>query len=208
MKKFLALMMALVLLLSCTTALAQETQAYTHPNQGYSFQAPANWLVVDSTNIQTYIDAFRNGEMAFKGTDATTLEGQLAQILSTDCVVVIDEYANNVVINGTDMGMEVTTDLFLTVFVPLLKSQLTEQIPSIQFVTDGEVVKYGENEFILLKAQYDMQGVAINVEQLYYIQGTVMYVANLTVIPLYEDAILDAFYAGVETMMASYAVAQ
>lgn len=208
MKKFLALMMALVLLLSCTTALAQDVQTYTHPNQGYSFQAPAGWLVVDSTNIQTYIDAFRNGEMTFTGTDAATLEGQQAQILSTDCVIVIDEYANNVVINGTDMGMEVTTDLFLTVFVPLLKAQLTEQIPSIQFVTDGEVVKYGENEFILLKANYNMQGVAINVEQLYYIQGTMMYVANLTVIPLYEDAILDAFYAGVETMMASYAVAQ
>mgnify|MGYP003306620546 CR=1 FL=1 len=128
MKKMFALIMALVMCLLCASAMAQETQTYTHPVQGYSIQVPADWLCVDKTNVQQYIDAYEKGEMSFTGTNAMTLEELKPQLETADCAVLINPYANNVVIVKENMVNLLRVVVILNVNIFIKKKKLGRTI--------------------------------------------------------------------------------
>lgn len=208
MKKMFALIMALVMCLLCASAMAQETQTYTHPVQGYSIQVPADWLCVDKTNVQQYIDAYEKGEMSFTGTNAMTLEELKPQLETADCAVLINPYANNVVIVKENMGMAFTEDLFVSMVIPMLKSQLANQMPTIEFTAEGEKVAFGEKEFILLAAEYSLNGVSASVDMLFYLDDTDLYTINLTTTSVFGRDAVNDFYADVQAACATFTIAQ
>lgn len=210
MKKCTALLLALLLSLLCTGAFAEaapvEDALYTHPTQGYSLLVPEGWLMVDETNIDTLITAYEQGEMTFTGTNAQTLQQLKQQILQTGCAVLINQHANNVVIVKEDMGVEMTNEQFVTLMVPMLKTQLQQQMPTIEFTNEGELLHMGENTFIILSGSYSMNGITAAVDMLFLLQGTSLYTVNLTATSLFGQEVVNAFYEEVFNMLPSFTV--
>lgn len=206
MKKAMVLLMALVLCMLCASAMAQETQTYTHPTQGYAITVPTNWLCVDKSNVQEYITAYEQGEIDFSGTNAQTLAALQVQLNTSDCAVLINPYANNIVIVKENMGITLTNEQFTSMMIPVLKQQLTAQMPSIQFTAEGETVAFGDKEFILLAAEYSMGGVTASVDMLFYLDGTNLYTLNLTTTAIFGQDVVNAFYADVQEACATFTI--
>lgn len=194
MKKTLILLMAMLLCVLCLPVQAEGIQTYVHPNQGYSIDVPAEWLCVDKTNVQDYIAASEAGELAFTGTNKDTLLTLVPQLESTDCTVMINPYANNIVVVKENMGAEFTTEQFVAMLIPMLKQQLENQMPTIQFTAEGDVLPLGDKEFILLSGVYSMNNLPISVDMLFYLHGKDLFTVNLTTTGLFGQEVTDAFY--------------
>lgn len=211
MKKCFALLLVLALCLMSLPGLAEDaaaTQTYTHPTQGYSISVPASWLCVDQTNVQDLIAAFQNGELSFSGTDAATLESQAPQLEATNCAIMISEHANNMVLVQENMGIELTKEQFVALMIPMLQQQLRAQFPTIQFNETAEVQTFGENEFIIMPASYQIYGLDVSVDMLFYLDGSTLYTISMTVMPLFGQDVKDAFYANVLEACATFAIAK
>jgi len=208
MKKLTALMMALLLCVACVSAMAEGTQLYTHPTQGYSISVPAEWLCLDKTNLDSLIAAYENGEMTFTGTNAETLKQLKPQVESTDCAVLINPYANNVVLVKENMGMELTNDQFVSMLIPMFRTQLVKQMPTLEFTSEGEVIAAGENEFIVLSGTYQINGITASVDMLFCLDGSDLYTLSLTTTSLFGEEVLNTFYEEVFAACATFAIAK
>lgn len=208
MKKLTALMMALLLCAACVSAMAEGTQLYTHPTQGYSISVPAEWLCLDKTNMDSLIAAYENGEMTFTGTNAETLKQLKPQVESTDCAVLINPYANNVVLVKENMGMELTNDQFVSMLIPMFRTQLVNQMPTLEFTSEGEVIAAGENEFIVLSGTYQINGITASVDMLFCLDGSDLYTLSLTTTSLFGEEALNTFYEEVFAACATFAIAK
>ena len=209
MKKIIALILALMLSLAIPCAMAEalpaEEARYTHPTQGYSFVVPEGWLMLDATNIDAYIAAYEKGEMTFTGTNAQTLQNLKPQVQGTDCGVLINPYANNAVFVKEDMGIEMTNEQFATIMVPMMKTQLLQQNPTIEFTDEVELLPFGENTFILLSGSYNLNGISASIDMLFLLQGTSLYTVNLTTTSLFGDDLVNAFYTDVFALLGTFA---
>ena len=208
MKKLTALLMALLLCVACVSAMAEGTQLYTHPTQGYSISVPAEWLCLDKTNMDSLIAAYENGEMTFTGTNAETLKQLKPQVESTDCAVLINPYANNVVLVKENMGMELTNDQFVSMLIPMFRTQLVKQMPTLEFTSEGEVIAAGENEFIVLSGTYQINGITASVDMLFCLDGSDLYTLSLTTTSLFGEEALNTFYEEVFAACATFAIAK
>lgn len=177
MKKLIALVIALMMF--ALPALA-DTLTYTHPNRGYTLEYPAAWLAVDSSNVDQYIDLYNSGKMAFTGTNAETLTQLKAQIAAQDMAVLVDPYANNVVVVAADVGMEITTEMFQMIMVPMLVEQIKAEVPGIEITDEGTIQELGDRSVITVGGTYTMSGIEVEIMQIYYLKGTMMYAFNLT----------------------------
>ncbi len=208
MKKLTALMMALLLCAACVSAMAEGTQLYTHPTQGYSISVPAEWLCLDKTNMDSLIAAYENGEMTFTGTNAETLKQLKPQVEATDCAVLINPLANNVVLVKENMGMELTNDQFVSMLIPMFRTQLVNQMPTLEFTSEGEVIAAGENEFIVLSGTYQINGITASVDMLFCLDGSDLYTLSLTTTSLFGEEALNTFYEEVFAACATFAIAK
>ena len=208
MKKLTALMMALLLCVACVSAMAEGTQLYTHPTQGYSISVPAEWLCLDKTNMDSLIAAYENGEMTFTGTNAETLKQLKPQVESTDCAVLINPLANNVVLVKENMGMELTNEQFVSMLIPMFRTQLVKQMPTLEFTSEGEVIAAGENEFIVLSGTYQINGITASVDMLFCLDGSDLYTLSLTTTSLFGEEALNTFYEEVFAACATFAIAK
>ena len=208
MKKLTALMMALLLCVACVSAMAEGTQLYTHPTQGYSISVPAEWLCLDKNNVDSLIAAYENGEMTFTGTNAETLKQLKPQVESTDCAVLINPLANNVVLVKENMGMELTNDQFVSMLIPMFRTQLVKQMPTLEFTSEGEVIAAGENEFIVLSGTYQINGITASVDMLFCLDGSDLYTLSLTTTSLFGEEALNTFYEEVFAACATFAIAK
>lgn len=208
MKKLTALMMALLLCVACVSAMAEGTQLYTHPTQGYSISVPAEWLCLDKTNVDSLIAAYENGEMTFTGTNAETLKQLKPQVEATDCAVLINPLANNVVLVKENMGMELTNDQFVSMLIPMFRTQLVNQMPTLEFTSEGEVIAAGENEFIVLSGTYQINGITASVDMLFCLDGSDLYTLSLTTTSLFGEEALNTFYEEVFAACATFAIAK
>lgn len=212
MKKIIALLLALMLSLAVPGAMAEALPAqearYTHPTQGYSFIVPDGWLMVDETNIDAYIAAYEKGEMAFTGVNAQALQQMKAQIVQNNCGALTDPYGNNAIFVSDSIGTLQTNEQFILLFLPILKQQLQQQMPSIEFTSDGEILTFGENQFISLAATYQMSGLPLSLDQLYMLDGTRVHCISLTVSTVFGQAVADQFYAEISNVLASFTLAK
>lgn len=197
MKKAMSLLLALMLCVLCLPSLAEDTQVYTHPTWGFSITVPADWFCVDKTTIRDSLEASKKGELSSRTASPETLEALLPQIESTDCAVLADPYGNNIVIVREDVGIAITNEEFVELMIPALKSQLSAQIPTIQFAAEGEIVPIGDKNFINLSAEYDLGGVTAIVDMLFYLEGTYMYTLNLTATEMFGADAKNDFYQAV-----------
>jgi len=193
MKKLLALVFALMLF-----AVPVLAETYTHPTQGFSVECPEGWLAVDAANIDDYIAAYENGEMTFTGLNKDTLTQLKAQITAQDATILIDPLANNIVIAGADIGMPFTMDVFQAAMTPTLLQKIQSGVPGITFVDEGSIVEMNGRQYMTIVGTYEMNGVTVGVQQIYYLEGTCMYVFNVTVTSLggadyllYFDTLID-----------------
>lgn len=208
MKKMMVLLMALLLCVMSVSAVAEGAQLYTHPVYGYSISVPAEWLCLDKTNVDSLIAAYENGEMTFTGTNAETLKQLKPQVETTDCAVLINPYANNVVMVKERLGMELTKDQFVAMLIPMFRTQLVKQMPTLEFTTEGEVITAGENEFIVLSGNYQVNGITASVDMLFYLDGADLYTLSLTTTALFGEEVLNTFYEEVFAACATFAAAQ
>ena len=203
LKKITALLMVLVVLLS-TAALAEGTQVYTHPVHGYSITVPSDWLCVDSQNIQQLITDFENGTFSFMGTDIATLKNLALQMQQMDFAVLSNANSFNIVISFIDLGVAMNQDTFITTLVPILKADLAASFPSMEFSTVGEPLTLGDNHFVVIAGEYSMNGINMAMDQLYMLNGTRLYVLNLTTTPLWGEATANEFYADAVEACATF----
>jgi hypothetical protein len=208
MKKMMVLLMALLLCVMSVSAVAEGAQLYTHPVHGYSISVPAEWLCLDKTNVDSLIAAYENGEMTFTGTNAETLKQLKPQVETTDCAVLINPYANNVVMVKESLGMELTKDQFVSMLIPMFRTQLVKQMPTLEFTAEGEVITAGENEFIVLSGSYQINGITASVDMLFYLDGADLYTLSLTTTALFGEEVLNTFYEEVFAACATFAAAQ
>lgn len=144
--------------------------------------------------------------MTFTGTNAMTLELLKPQLETSDCAVLINPYANNVVIVKENMVMAFTQDLFVSMVIPMLKKQLSTQMPSIQFTAEGEILTLGDKDFILLAGEYSLNGIAAAVDMLFYLDGEDLYTINLTTTSVFGQDVVNDFYADVQEAFATFRI--
>lgn len=208
MKKWMILFMAVLLCGMSVSALAEDTQLYSHPTEGYSISVPAQWLCVDKSNLDALIAAYEKGEMTFTGTNANTLREIKAQVEGIDCAVLINPHANNIVITKEKVGVELTIEQFVALVVPMLRSQLQQQLPGLEFTSEGDMVTLGENKFAMLAGRYSIDDRDTTLEMLYYLDGADLYTLTLTPSFIADQDIVNAFYGEVVAACRTFTVAQ
>ena len=158
--------------------------------------------------MDSLIAAYENGEMTFTGTNAETLKQLKPQVEATDCAVLINPYANNVVLVKENMGMELTNDQFVSMLIPMFRTQLVKQMPTLEFTSEGEVIAAGENEFIVLSGTYQINGITASVDMLFCLDGSDLYTLSLTTTSLFGEEVLNTFYEEVFAACATFAIAK
>lgn len=184
--------------------MAETTQAYTHPNHGYSFEVPASWLCVDKTNVQDYINAMMTGEMTFSGMDSATLIQIKPQLELADMVFFICSANNNVTFRKVDFGMELTMDQFMANLLPQLNQAVLNTIPGAVLNDAGSLVTYGGRNFVSTVTYYEILGTSVVADALYYLEGTAMYELIITSRDTGNAAERTSFYEGAMQMVLSF----
>lgn len=199
MKKLLALVFALMLF-----AMPALAEIYTQPEVGYTVECPEGWLAVDNTTIDAYISAYETGAMTFTGTNADTLQQIKAQLTFPGSMIMIDPYANNVVITAADMGMEFTMEMFHAAMAPMMREQFVAQIPDITFVDEGSILEMNGRKYMTIVGTYEAFGTTVGVQQIYYLEGSTMYIFNVTVSAIAGEEYLLNFDLVIDQIVSSF----
>lgn len=208
MKKMTALVLALVLSILCVPALAEDAavQDYTNTELGFTVTLPGDWLVVDRENVDAYIAAYEKGEMTFTGTNAPTLQQLKPLFAAQNMAIAISPNAYNVTLSSADLGIALTNEQFIEMLIPVFKEQIASSMPGMQIVTDGEVLPLGDNEFIFLSGELDMNVMTAYADQMFLLKGTKMYLVNVTSTNVFGEEMQNAFYAQLMDIIASFTV--
>lgn len=174
-RKMTALLLALLLALSCVSALADSAYtAYTHPHRGYSFEYPSEYTVLDSETIGAITDALVNGEIDAFNFDFASVQ---SQIEAMDIVTIIDLASGDNFSFATlemDFGIPLTADLLVSFVLPATVEQFKAIMPGCEFTDEGSVQTYGGNDFARLALTYEIGGRPLTMEQFFiYIDGVI-----------------------------------
>ncbi len=203
MKKMLSLVLVFVLALSLSTCALGEIKmaAYQHPVLGYTLQAPAVWLQLDSQNIATLM----NDPSVAQSFPNANISAYVDQCIANEMTMFLDLYGNNFNIVGQNVGSAFTADQLVLLLMPSLKDQYQQIFPSVDFIVEGDTVKLGDNEYayIIYHASNGMNNV-IGAQYMICESG-ILYYLTLTV----DSAIETADYVEIDKMfnkvLASFA---
>lgn len=210
MKKLLAVLLALMMMLCCLPALAEEEApytAYTHPRLGYTVEYPTEFVVLDADTLPLMLQMV--GQMGLEGLDAATIQALEPQITSTDMVMFLDAYTGaNMNIAAADVGMAITNELFLAMVMPTMLAQYEASFSNVTFYDKGSIAAFGENNFVQLVLNYDMAGMNNNFAQFFYLDGTVMYTIGYTISSAVDADTLAAMDEVVVHLLSTFATAK
>lgn len=180
MRKFLCLLMAVMMLLSCT-ALAEtatetevETTLYTHPTLGYSMNLPTDWILLDSETVDTLVDTMKSGEA---GTlDDATLAQYTAQIDATNMMIALSpDQTSNVNVVAQDLGVTFSAGIVVEQLCPALVAQYQSLFADCAFDDPGSVVIYNDTDYARVSATYTTADLYMRMHQYIVIENNIMY---------------------------------
>ena len=152
-KKALSFLVAALLLVPL---FASAQSPYIHETDPwYSYTCPEGWAVLAGEDMSKLIEQGASkgniaGSLAaeFKGFDATAFKGPGG-----------DEY---ILILPLNLGVSSPADQMILFLRTILESQAISQIPGAKITNNGEVVRYGENDFVKFSATAAVSGQSID----------------------------------------------
>ena len=208
MKKTAAMLLALLLFALPVLGQAAKLKEYTHPTYGYSLQHPSDWLVVDAENIDGYIAAYENGTLRHGAADAETLSMLAPDIHEMDMTMLMDTFGNWIQMNYYSLGYTMTIHQFSILVLPQILREIKNYpyYAEAEFLTDGEIVTYGENTFALLAVELkDGQGLSISEDILFLLDGDCIFEIHLNAHALFSPIQKEQFYSQTRRLLASLA---
>lgn len=185
MRKFICLLTALMMLLTCT-ALAEtatetpvETELYTHPTFGYSLEVPSDWILLDNETIGTIVDTMKDGQA---GTlDDATLAQYAAQIDATNMMMALSpDLTTNINVVAQDLGATFSANVVADELCPSLVSQYQALFADCVFDDPGSVVIYNDTDYARVSATYSLAGAYLRMHQYIVIENNIMYCLTFT----------------------------
>lgn len=165
---------------------------YTHPVLGYTLEYPAGWVMMDSSNVNSY----RSGKsgLDLSGLDWDTVAPQIldenmtafADYLGVSSDFDLLDFSANLTVSVRNVGTELTADDYISM-MPDIREQYTESIPDIEFINEGSSYSAGGKEFCLLSYSYPTDDYLLYNYQFYISGGDMMYVIGLTL----ADNVID-----------------
>ena len=148
MKKVLSLILALMLAMSLFTCALGEIkmETYTHPVLGFTIQAPADWLQLDSQNIATLMNdpSIAN---SFPNVDISTY---VDQCVSNEMTMFLNLYGGNFNIVSEYIGGAYSASQLVSLLMPALRDQYAQIFGVVDFIVEGDTIKLGNNEYAYL----------------------------------------------------------
>ena len=98
-----------------------DVLTFTHPRFGFSFDYPADMVLMSQDNIDQLIDEMLSGELVVEGMDVSMLQQQADIIKQQDMTMLAGKGGLfNVNIGYSDVGMQLTDDQFIDFYCPIL----------------------------------------------------------------------------------------
>lgn len=194
MKKILSLVLVFTLALSLSTcALGEYKMAgYRHPVLGYSIQAPADWLQLDSQNIASVM----SDPSIAKAFPNVNISVYADQCIANEMTMFTDFYGSNFNIVCENVGSAFTADQLALLLLPSLRSQYEQIFPSVDFIISGDTVKAGDNEYAYLIYSASTATNSVIGAQYMICESGMLYYITLTV----DSAMAVADYIEIDEM--------
>lgn len=192
-KRLLALVSAVLLVLSLSLgALAEET-LYTQPDGLYTVTVPEGWLVVDAANVEAILEQ-AGKEESFNSAIRTALQQAagvpIAIFYAPDASV--DGVMANINIAAIDLGMAVSADMLLTM-APQLDAQFKATFADWEAADEAALVDLGVRQIMGMGGTYTLLDKTMSMQQAFFTVGTTMYTVTLTATPDTLDSYAEAF---------------
>jgi len=145
MKKILSLVLALVLSLSFASVAMGEYNmvTYRHPVLGYSLQAPADWLYLDSQNIAKVM----SDPSVAKQFPNIDISAYVDQCVANEMAMFLQPNGVNFNIVSEYVGAPYSAEQLVSLLLPNLRSQYQQIFGMVDFLVEGDVFKAGDNEY-------------------------------------------------------------
>lgn len=148
MKKILSLLLVLVLSMSfASVALGEYSMiTYKHPVLGYSIQAPADWLYLDSQNIATVMQ----DPSVAKNFPYVDVSAYAQQCIDNEMAIFIMPNSVNFNVVSEYVGAPYSAEQLNALLMPTLLSQYQQIFGTVDFIIEGDVFKAGDHEYAYL----------------------------------------------------------
>ncbi|MBQ1256402.1 MAG: hypothetical protein IIW08_09795 [Clostridia bacterium] len=145
MKKLLSVILVLVLALSFSSVALGEYNMFTyqHPVLGYTMQAPADWLYLDSQNIATLV----TDPSVSKNFPYVDISTYAQQCIDNEMAMFIMPSGVNFNVVSEYVGAPYSAAQLNALLIPNLLSQYKQIFGSVDFLVDGDVFKAGNHEY-------------------------------------------------------------
>ncbi|MBQ3168736.1 MAG: hypothetical protein IJB25_09215 [Clostridia bacterium] len=143
MKKLVALMLILVFALSLAASAEMPLSHYTHPTKGYSHVYPTEWLTLDPESIGALLEGV-SADNAYAHID---LNAYAEQIRTSDMSMFINPNGDNFNVVSLNIGMPYTAQQLVELLMPSLVEQMAAIMNGAEFMVEGDVCKFGDNEY-------------------------------------------------------------
>lgn len=181
LRKITALLLALLIALTCVSALAEETVVtYTHPHLGYSFDYPSYMTVLDAETIDSIIDMMVSGEFDAIDFDYASIQ---AQIEAFDIVNMTDmSTGNNITVLGAPLGVGIPLDaqLLASAVLPATVEAYKASLPGCEVLDEGSVCTFGDNEYARMTLTYAPFGTTLHMDMYYFDVDDTLYTVTFT----------------------------
>ena len=183
MKRLLALV--LILCLAALPALAEPAPAeeytwYTHPTFNFSVAYPADWVLVDQTNLDDFLAETSSGNSPYAHLYAA-VSPSAANIRNYDIALMVDpDTLTNINFLPQTIGLNMSAQDFIDNALPSVVEQLKVQFSGAEALNPGSLETMGENEYAALMLKYNMMGVDMVVSQFYIMNGPDLYTITFT----------------------------
>ena len=207
MKKFVALLLALLMLLVSTASLAEEAEvlSYTNKEGGYSFSYPAKMLLLSKENVQELLDQMTDPSYSMEGMNEEAIRQNADQVRQMDMVMLM--YASGVFnynVVYQDTGVQLNNDLVLSALCPQFTAQYKMIYPDLTMGDEGSIYTLGDKEYVTQSLQLTANGIPMTMVILYAVNGTYLYNVTFTVADFaMADADFLSFMNGTVELFAS-----
>lgn len=169
MRRIFSLALTMILVCSCISSPAEEEEyvSYTHPSLGYSFDLPSAWKAVDESNLQS-------GDPVLL---RPLTEPEKTDIAEKNAAVFEGPDGYRLTVTKEELGMKMTAELFMSMMMPHLMTEMEALIDEIIF-PDYSSVYYTEDDraFCYLTAVYSLDGKMHTLNRYFYPENESMYV--------------------------------
>lgn len=191
-KKLTALALALSCLLALASAQAQTlpgtaVKVYEEPGQAYTTVYPETWLLLDKATVRSTLQSLKNSELDI-GFKPDIIEQCLPALENANIAMFMDLYLHdnyNLVYNQDDEYARYRTADLLESFPPLIEEQYKQIYQNHVMLTRGELVRYGDKEYLHTAVAYQGTDGMRQADQFYLLHGDKMFIFTFTL--LQED---------------------